>query len=200
MKNFIKNKKGIGVILIVLVLVVAIIASIGIAFIAINNSLIQKQIAVDSAWSQVQNVYQRQADLIPNLANSVKGYMQFEAGVLTNVTKARTEYLNTLAQSQVKQDEAGLKLTSAVNVATGALLATTEAYPQLKADSIMMNLMDELAGSQNRISVERGRYIQSIQDYNTAVRTFPGSMFGFQTRDFYSGSIGNENPPVVTFP
>jgi LemA protein len=198
-RNIIKNKKGIGAILVVII-VLAIVAVAVISFIAINNSLIAKQVAVDQAWSQVRNVYQRQADLIPNLANSVKGYMQFEAGVLTNVTNARTAWLASASQNEVAQDQAGVQLTTAVHIATGALLSTVEAYPVLKSDALMMTLLDELAGSQNRISTERGRYIETIGDYNTAVRTFPGSMFGFPTRQFYQGSEGIDNPPVVTFP
>jgi LemA protein len=199
MRSLRTNKKGIGALLVVII-VLACVAGVVVTIIAINNSLIAKQVAVDQAWSQVRNVYQRQSDLIPNLVNSVKGYMQFEAGVLTNVTNARTAWLATASQNEIAQDQAGLQLTTAVHVATGALLSTVEAYPDLKSDTLMMTLLDELSGSQNRISTERGRYIEAIGDYNTAVRQFPGSLFGFQTRAFYEGDIGNENPPVVTFP
>ena len=195
MKNLRKNKKGIGA-LIVVILVVAIVAVIVGVIIAINNNIISLGVTVDQKWSEVRNQYQRQADLIPNLVETAKGYMTFEAGVLTNVTNARTAWLNSLAQSELKQDTAGVNL----NIATGQFLATMESYPELKSVTVVQTLMDELAGTQNRITVARGNYIEAIGDYNRAVQTFPGNMFGHAPKEYYQGSEGNENPPVVNFP
>ena len=195
MKNLRKNKKAISA-LIVVILVVAIVAVIVGVIIAINNNIISLGVTVDQKWSEVRNQYQRQADLIPNLVETAKGYMTFEAGVLTNVTNARTAWLNSLAQSELKQDTAGVNL----NIATGQFLATMESYPELKSVTVVQTLMDELAGTQNRITVARGNFIEAIGDYNRAVQTFPGNMFGHASKEYYQGSEGTENPPVVDFP
>ena len=151
------------------------------------NTIQQKDEAVDAAWSQVINVYQRRADLVPNLVATVKGYASHERQVLTDVTEARSRVgsINvdagdpaSLQQFQQAQGE----LQSAIS----RLLVVVENYPQLKADQNFLQLQAQLEGTENRITVERQRYIQAVQDYNTYIRRFPvnltAMMFGYQPR------------------
>jgi LemA protein len=151
------------------------------------NTIQQKDEAVNAAWSQVLNVYKRRADLVPNLVATVRGYASHEQQVLTQVTEARARVgsINvnandpaSLAQFQQAQGE----LQSAI----GRLLVVSENYPQLKADQNFLQLQAQLEGTENRITVERQRYIQTVQDYNTFIRSFPqnltAKMFGYQTK------------------
>jgi LemA protein len=151
------------------------------------NSIQQKDEAVNAAWSQVLNVYKRRADLVPNLVATVRGYASHEQQVLTQVTEARAKVgsINvnandaaSLAQFQQAQGE----LQSAI----GRLLVVSENYPQLKADQNFLQLQAQLEGTENRITVERQRYIQAVQDYNTFIRSFPqnltAKMFGYETK------------------
>jgi len=190
-----ENKKGPRLV-VVLIVILAVIAVIAVAVIAINNNIISLGITVDKDWSEVKNQYQRQADLIPNLISTTKGYMQFEASLFTNLTAAQTQWQSALTQSEAQQDRAGVALSTTI----GQFLLTFANYPELKSITAVQTLMDELAGAQNRIAVARTRYIDAIGAYNTAVQTFPGSLFGFSKREFYQGSVGNENTPIVTFP
>jgi LemA protein len=195
MRSSLRNQKAVSA-LIVGLIILAIVGGSILVVVVMYNGLVSASVKVDQSWSEVRNQYQRQADLIPNLVNTAKGYIQYEGSILQNITNARTNWLNAQAQSQLKQDEAGLLM----NLATGTFLSSTENYPDLKADKVIINLMDELSGTQNRIAVARGRYIENIGSYNIAVRTFPGSLFGFPTKDFYQGNAGIEQPPTVTFP
>ncbi|GAB3744593.1 LemA family protein [Lysobacter olei] len=151
------------------------------------NTIQQKDEAVKAAWSQVLNVYKRRADLVPNLVATVKGYASHEAQVLTQVTEARAKVgsINvnaddpaSLAQFQQAQGE----LQSAI----GRLLVVSENYPQLKADQNFLQLQAQLEGTENRITVERQRYIETVQDYNTYIRSFPQNlvamMFGYKVK------------------
>jgi LemA protein len=151
------------------------------------NTIQQKDEAVDAAWSQVLNVYKRRADLVPNLVATVRGYASHEQQVLTQVTQARARVgsINvdaddpaSLAQFQQAQGQ----LQSAI----GRLLVVSENYPQLRADQSFLQLQAQLEGTENRIAVERQRYIERVQDYNTTIRQFPtnltAKMFGYDTR------------------
>jgi LemA protein len=151
------------------------------------NTIQQKDEAVKAGWSQVLNVYKRRADLIPNLVATVRGYAAHEQQVLTQVTEARSKVgsINvnaddpaSLAQFQQAQGE----LQSAI----GRLLVVSENYPQLKADQNFLQLQAQLEGTENRITVERQRYIEAVQDYNTYVRSFPQNLtamiFGYKAK------------------
>ena len=151
------------------------------------NQIQQKDEAVKAGWSEVLNQYKRRADLIPNLVNTVKGYAAHEAQVLTAVTEARAKVSNinvnaddaaSLAQYQAAQGE--------LSQALGRLLMVTENYPNLKADASFLNLQTQLEGTENRITVARGRYIQLVQDYNSYIRQFPvnltAMMFGHEQK------------------
>ena len=151
------------------------------------NQIQQKDEAVKAGWSEVLNQYKRRADLIPNLVSTVKGYAAHEAQVLTAVTEARAKVSQinvnaddaaSLAQYQAAQGE--------LSQALGRLLMVTENYPNLKADASFLNLQTQLEGTENRITVARGRYIQLVQDYNTYIRSFPQNLvamiFGYKTK------------------
>ncbi|MGH8076578.1 MAG: LemA family protein [Lysobacter sp.] len=170
------------------------------------NTIQQKDEAVAAAWSQVLNVYKRRADLVPNLVNTVRGYASHEQQVLTQVTEARSKVgsINvnaedpaSLAQFQQAQGE----LQSAI----GRLLMVSENYPQLKADQNFLQLQAQLEGTENRITVERQRYIQAVQAYNTFIRQFPTNLtamvFGHKIKPNFS--VDNEQqiqePPKVDF-
>ena len=170
------------------------------------NQIQTKDEAVSAGWSEVLNEYKRRADLIPNLVNTVKGYAAHEQGVLTAVTEARAKVSNiqvnaddpaSLAQFQAAQGE----LSGALN----RLLVTVENYPNLKADQSFLGLQTQLEGSENRITVARGRYIKAVQDYNTYIRQFPVNLtamvFGHKAKPNFT--VENEaqiqNAPSVDF-
>ena len=173
------------------------------------NAIQRQDEVVKQQWSEVINQYQRRADLVPNLVNTVKGYAQHEEKVLTEVTNARakvgstqltTDDLNNpqkLQQFQAAQGE----LSSALS----RLMVVQENYPQLKADGLFQNLQAQLEGTENRITVARNRYIQSVQEYNTLIRTFPNNltakMFGYQVKPNFT--VENEKAistaPTVNF-
>jgi LemA protein len=159
------------------------------------NSIQQKDEAVKAAWSQVLNVYKRRADLVPNLVATVRGYATHEQQVLTQVTQARSKVgsinVNADDPASLQQfQQAQGELQSAI----GRLLVVSENYPQLKADQNFLQLQAQLEGTENRITVERQRYIGAVQDYNTYIRSFPqnltAKMFGYQPKPNFT--VGNE--------
>lgn len=178
------------------------------------NSLVTQQESVDNAWGNVENQYQRRADLIPNLVASVKGYAAHESTTLEAVTDARAglgsalEAVNKLnADSASYNPEAMTQYTQAQQKLQSALglyvNAVHEAYPDLKANENFMSLQDELAGTENRIATERTRYNESVKTYNVNVRRFPANifagMFGFTTRQMFEAERGAQYAPKVEF-
>ena len=154
---------------------------------------------VKSSWSEVVNQYQRRADLVPNLVNSVKGFAQQEKDVLIGVTNARAKVGSLNVTPEVLNDPAAFQKFQAaqgeLSSALSRLLVTTEAYPQLKSDALFKDLMSQLEGTENRITVARNRYIKSVQDYNVGVRTFPNNLtamvFGYKEKPNFA--VANEN-------
>ncbi len=173
------------------------------------NTLQSKDEQVKSAWSEVLNQYQRRADLIPNLVNTVKGYAAQEQAVLLGVTQARARAGSIQATPDMINDPQALaKFQAAQSELSGALsrlLVVSERYPDLKSDQNFRDLQAQLEGTENRIAVARNRYIQAVQDYNLTVRSFPGnltaSMFGFKIKPNFT--VENEaaisKPPAVDF-
>jgi len=161
------------------------------------NGLVSAQVNVDTAWGQVESVYQRRADLIPNLVNTVKGAKNFEQETLTQITEARSRWQG--ARTPQEQVTAANGLESAI----ARLLVVVENYPELKSNQNFLALQDELAGTENRVSVERQRYNEAVGAYNKKTRTFPSvivaSLFGFEQREFFEADAGAENAPEVTF-
>lgn len=161
--------------------VIAVIVVIG--GISIYNNLVNLDEGVNTAWAQVETVLQRRYDLIPNLVNTVKGYAQHESGVLEEVTRLRSQW------GEAKGPEAKVKAATELESALGRLMVVVEKYPDLKANQNFLSLQDELAGTENRISVERRRYNDAVRAYNVAIRSFPSKivadMKGFVKRDAY---------------
>jgi LemA protein len=173
------------------------------------NSIQSKDEGVKAAWSEVVNQYQRRADLVPNLVNTVKGYATHEEEVFTKVTEARASVGKvTITADQLDDAAAVAKFQQAqgeLSSALSRLMAVSENYPQLKADGLFQNLQAQLEGTENRITVARNRYIQSVQDYNTFVRSFPQNLtamiFGYKPKANFT--VENEKQistaPTVDF-
>lgn len=160
-----------GLVLIVVVVVIW--------YVGAYNGLLREDEQVKAAWSEVVNQYQRRADLVPNLVNSVKGYASHESSVLTQVTEARASVGRVDASAALQNPEAFSQFEQAQRSMSGALsrlLVVAEQYPQLKADATFRDLMAQLEGTENRIAVARNRYIQAVQSFNVAVRTLPRSV------------------------
>ncbi|MBR4066314.1 MAG: LemA family protein [Bacteroidaceae bacterium] len=170
------------------------------------NGLVQADEAVSTAWSNVGNQYQRRADLIPNLVNTVKGYAAHEQETLDAVVAARTRATQVTVDAENMTPELLLQYQKAqgeVGTALGRLLAITEAYPDLKANSNFLELQAQLEGTENRISVARMKFNEAAKEYNTSIRKFPknllASMFGFEKRPYFEAQEGVENVPAVQF-
>ena len=181
---------------------------VGLSIAGIYNGLVGSSQAVDASWAQVQNVYQRRADLIPNLVNTVQGAANFEKSTIVQVTEARASVGRVqINQNQAPSDAAQLQqfqqAQGQLSNALSRLLMVSENYPDLKASANFRDLQAQLEGTENRITVERGRFNEVVQDYNTKVRTFPtvffASMFGFQPKPFFQSTAGAETAPAVKF-
>lgn len=161
------------------------------------NTLVKSNEGVTAQWAQVESQYQRRFDLIPNLVESVKGVMKQEQEVFGKLAEARASYAGAQG-ADAKAQAAGQ-----VEGAFGRLLAIMENYPQLKSSENVQTLMAEIAGTENRVSVERMRYNEMVRDYNVGVKTFPGALiarlFGFGERTMFESAPGSENAPQVKF-
>jgi LemA protein len=184
-------------------IVVGVLVVLGLIFvnmyISARNEMVRKNETINAAWSQVDVDLQRRADLIPNLVETVKGYAAQEVTVFSDIANARAALLSA-------HDPAGrIAANGQLDGAIGRLLAVVENYPQLKSNENFLRLQDELAGTENRIAVERRRYNQAVQDYNTYIGLFPNSLFagwaGFHRNDHYfQTSEQSREVPKVTFP
>ena len=185
--------------LVVILVLVLIAVMVGGMYVGRRNEMVRKNEAVKAAWSEVDVVLQRRADLIPNLVETVKGIAAQEVTVFTNVANARQGLLG--AKTPADRIAANGQLDRALV----QVLALAEQYPQLKSNENFLRLQDELAGTENRIAVERKRYNDSLQDYNTYIGLFPNSVFarwaGFQRNDaYFEASAGSREVPKVSFP
>jgi len=171
------------------------------------NTLVELDEKVNQAWAQVENQYQRRADLIPNLISTVQGYSDFEKGVLTEVTELRSKVGQIKLSADDLTDEekfrqfqdAQDKLSSALS----RLLVVAENYPQLKANENFLQLQSQLEGTENRISVERKKFNEAVQDYNTTIRRFPtlitAKIFSFKEKQYFKSAPGTDKAPDVKF-
>lgn len=187
-----------GVVGFILVLVVLAAVLVGGSYINSRNEMVRKNEAIKQAWAQVDVVLQRRADLIPNLVETVKGFAKHEETVYADIANARAGLLN--AKTPADKIAANGQLDGAL----GRLLLIVENYPNLKSDQNFLALQDELAGSENRIAVERRRYNEAIQDYNTYIGLFPNSIYagwaGFQrNNDYFKATEGARQAPKVDF-
>ena len=182
----------------VLLVIAGLAVIIGGVYVSGYNSLVNYDESIKASWSQVENVMQRRNDLIPNLVTTVKAYAKHEKETFENIANARA------ALAGAKTIDEKVKASTGLDSAISRLLMITENYPQLKANENFMALMDELAGSENRISVERRKYNEVVQAYNTAVRSFPSSvaagMGGFKLKEVYfKADEKAKEVPVVKF-
>ncbi len=181
---------GIGVIILFILIV-------GGIFWGNYNSLVTKSQSIDAQWAQVETQYQRRYDLIPNLVNSVKGIMAQEQAVFSQIAEARTKYAGAKTT-----DEKAIASTG-MDSAIARLLVIMENYPQLRSVETVTQLMDELSGTENRISVERRRYNTVVQEYNTSIKKVPtnliASMFNFNEKEYFKSVSGADQVPKVDF-
>ncbi len=188
----------------IIIIVVAVVAIIW--AVTSYNGLVKMDEGVGTAWSNVENQYQRRADLIPNLVNTVKGYASHEKETLDAVVSARTRATQmTVSADDLTPEklQAYQKAQGEVGAALGRLLAITENYPDLKANQNFLELQAQLEGTENRISVERRNFNEVAKEYNTAIRTFPrnllAGMFGFEKRPYFEAEEGASKAPEVQF-
>ena len=193
------KKKGLWITL-------GVVAVVVIWCVSAYNGLVSKETAVDEAWANVETVYQRRSDLIPNLVNTVKGYAAHEAQTLQAVTAARANATSITIDPSTATPEEMEKWMAAqdeVGKALGRLIAISESYPELKANENFRDLQVQLEGTENRISTERRKYNEVVKEYNVSVRRFPtnlvASIFGFDREAMFEAQEGAEVAPVVQF-
>jgi len=170
------------------------------------NGFVTQEEAVKTAWSQVENVYQRRADLIPNLVATVKGYAEHEQETFIAVTEARSKVNNINLEGITNSQEALQNFQNAQGALSGALsklMVVMERYPELKANQNFLDLQSQLESTENRISIERRRFNEAAQSFNTLIRRFPNSiyagMFGFSAKAYFAAQAGAETAPKVEF-
>ena len=197
-----KMKKG----LIVLIAVVAVVLVLFFWIKGMYNSMVRMDETVSQAWAQVENVYQRRADLVPNLVATVKGYAEHESSTLEAVVEARAKATQaTVDPSSLSEDELArfMSAQNELGTAIGRLLVSVERYPDLKANQNFLELQAQLEGTENRITVERQKFNEAARNYNVTIRRFPNNifavMFGFEKKGYFEASEGAEQAPVVSF-
>ena len=170
------------------------------------NSMVNKQESVTAQWAQVQNAYQRRADLIPNLVSTVKGYASHEQETFTAVIEARSRATQVNVNSEDLTEENLQQYQQAqgqISSSLSRLLVTVESYPELKANQNFLALQDQLEGTENRIAVERNRFNETARDYNQYIRRFPhviyAGMFGFKKKGYFEADAGAQSVPSVEF-
>jgi LemA protein len=179
----------IGVIVVIVVLI-----SIGMtaAFISDYNKLVKMENDVDGQWAQVENQYQRKIDLIPTIVSTVEAYQEFESSTLENITALRSQWMNAGTTDEQ------VEITNQIDSALRSIILTYEAYPYLQSIEAVRDLIVELEGTENRISVERMRYNENVKDYNTQIEQFPtvvvASMFGFEERAYFESDVSPDQP------
>jgi LemA protein len=188
---------------IIVIVIIAAIALVGVIFAVIYfntyNSLVSLEETVNTEWADIEQELQRRYDLIPNVVNAAKGYIQYEGSILQNVTELRSQWAAAMNSGDLDTiNNATGQLDSAVT----NLIVVIEDYPELKASQIVEDLIIELEGTENRISTERSRYNDAVRDYNTARRSFPANMWasgwGFEGKEYFEAKVGAQEPPQVT--
>ena len=196
----------------ILLVILAVLVIIGIgscsALVGRYNSIVTLDESANKAWGKVDNQYQRRNDLIPNMMESVKGYLAFEKETLIAVTEARKQVTDIkvsgeeIAKNPILQKQF-LDAQQNLGSALSRLMVVVEKYPELKASQVMIGFMDEQAGTENRVATERGRFQDSINEYNSTIRRFPSNIiagvFGFGKRDYYQAEQGADKAPKVKF-
>ena len=192
---------------IALVVIAVIVLAVGAWAVGIYNSLIGLEQGVNEKWAQVQNVYQRRADLIPNLVETVKGFAAQERNVLTEVTEARARATGVQLTPEALNDPKAMERFQAaqgqLSGALSRLLVVVERYPELKSNQNFLSLQSQLEGTENRIAVERRRFNEAVREYNTRLNLFPGTIVarlaGFRPKAFFEAAPDAATPPKVKF-
>jgi LemA protein len=193
--------------LVALVVIAIVVVGLVVRAIGINNDLVRLEQGVNEKWAQVQNVYQRRADLIPNLVETVKGFAAQERSVLTEVTEARARATGVQLTPEALNDPKAMErfqaAQSQLSGALSRLLVVVERYPELKSNANFLALQSQLEGTENRIAVERRRFNEAVRDYNTRLALFPGSLVarfaGFRPKAFFEAAPDAATPPKVKF-
>lgn len=188
-------------------IIIGVVALLFFYGVSVNNNLIEKEENVNSAWAQVENQYQRRADLIPNLVNTVKGAADFEQQTLTDVIEARSKATSVnISADDLDNPQQFQQFQQAQSELSGALsrlLVSVERYPELRANDNFRDLQAQLEGTENRISTERMRFNQAAQDFNSTVRRFPTSLIasitGFDSKEYFRAEEGASEAPEVDF-
>lgn len=188
------------------IILIAAIVAVGLWLMSAYNSMVSSEEAVETAWSQVENVYQRRMDLIPNLVATVKGYAQHESQTLEGVINARSKATQVTVDPENLTPEALAEFNKAqgeLSSALGRLMMITESYPDLKANQNFSELQAQLEGTENRITTERMKFNETAKEYNTLIRRFPksiiASIFGFERKGYFEAQEGAENAPKIEF-
>ena len=193
--------------IVALIVVAVIVVAVGAWAVGIYNGLVGLDQGVNEKWAQVQNVYQRRADLNPNLVETVKGFAAQERTVLTEVVEARAKATSIQLTPEALNDPKALERFQAaqgqLSGALSRLLVTVERYPELKSNQNFLNLQSQLEGTENRIAVERRRFNEAVRDYNTRLGLFPGTLVarlaGFRPKAFFEAAPDAATPPKVKF-
>lgn len=191
----------------IIIIVLVVVVLIGYSwFKGVYNTMVTKSEAVATQWAQVENVYQRRADLIPNLVNTVKGYAAHEKSTLTEVIEARAKATSTTVDASnltPQAIQAFQQAQGSLSQALSKLMVVVERYPDLKANQNFLELQAQLEGTENRIAVERKRFNEIARDYNTYIKLFPknllAGMFGFEPKPYFKAAEGAEKAPEVNF-
>ncbi|HPQ55498.1 MAG TPA: LemA family protein [Bacteroidales bacterium] len=188
------------------IIVIAIIGILVLWFVRLNNKMVEAEEQAVQAWAQVENVYQRRADLIPNLVNTVKGAVDFEKSTLEAVIEARSKATSVTIDPTNLTEESMAAFQNAqdnLSQSLGRLMVVVERYPELKANQNFLELQAQLEGTENRIAVERRTFNQVVQAYNVLIRKFPNSIVAgfrnFQPKAYFKATEGAETPPEVNF-
>lgn len=191
---------------VVLVVIVAVVLILFFWIKGMYNSMVRMDENVSQAWAQVENVYQRRSDLIPNLVATVKGYAEHESSTLEAVVEARAKATQaTVDPSRLSEEELANFMNAQNDLGTtiGRLLVSVERYPDLKANQNFLELQAQLEGTENRIAVERKKFNEAARNYNVAIRRFPNNifagMFGFEKKGYFEASEGADQAPAVSF-
>ena len=191
---------------VILIVIVAVVLVLFFWIKGMYNSMVRTDETVSRAWAQVENVYQRRADLVPNLVATVKGYAEHESSTLEAVVEARAKATQATVDPSTLSEEELARFMSAQNelgTAIGRLLVSVERYPDLKANQNFLELQAQLEGTENRITVERQKFNEAARNYNVTIRRFPNNifagMFGFEKKGYFEASEGAEQAPVVSF-
>ncbi len=202
-----KSSKTLLIVLLIIGIIFILILSFAGWLFGVKNNIVKKEETVTSSWAQVQNQYQRRYDLIPNLVETVKGYAEQEKETFTQVTEARSKASSFQITEEVLNNPESFKKFEAIqgelSSALSRLMAVSENYPQLKSNENFLQLQSQLEGTENRISVERNRYNESIKEYNIFIKLFPqsliASMFGYSSKPYFEASIESQTAPKVEF-